>query len=202
MHHRRLELLKELEGFQRRFLAHSGINVPLDYFQQSIVTGVFDERHMLVGGYATAPGASGRWLSQIPDVATLCARVPVDRTLELNSVWLDPRLQGTSASSDFWIAIGDDLARRPVDHIVFAANTRKRGLVRLYRKIAVGILYEGPIVNSSLPSARFYYSTPERFARLRHLYELDLRARVGTNRRRHATDYHEETKCTKHTKSF
>jgi hypothetical protein len=171
--------------------------VPLDYFQQSIVTGVFDERHMLVGGYATAPGASGRWLSQIPGVGALAARFPADRMLELNSVWLDPRLQGSSASSDFWIAIGDDLACRPVDHIVFAANMRKRGLVRLYRKIAVGILYEGPIVNSSLPSARFYYSTPERFARLRTLYEPDLRARAGTNRRHHATDHHEETKCTK-----
>jgi hypothetical protein len=182
MHLRRLESLEDLEAFQHRFFNYSGINIPLDYYRQSIVTGAFDERDTLIGGYATAACSHGRWLALIPDLTALALRYTVDRTLELNSVWLDRRLQGTSASSDFWIALGHELSSRPVDYIIFAANARRRGLLRLYTKIAVGVLYEGPLVNSSVASARFYYSTPERFAILPALYAPDLQARTNTGR--------------------
>src|SRR5262245_14012497 len=102
----------------------------------------FDDEGALVGGYSTAPGKVGRWFSQIPSKTKL--HPVVDRTLELNAVWLRAGMRGRAASAELWTCLGRDLAVRDVDYIVFAVNVKRVGLMRLYERIASGLLYEGP----------------------------------------------------------
>lgn len=167
-----------LEEFARRFLAASGVAMPLDYLERAAVTGMFDDDDRLIGGYAVALGHAGRWIEQIPVPTPLHPHV--HRTLELNGIWLIPQAQGRSASATLWTRIGADLGARDVEHIVFGVNARRAGLIRLYDRIAAGVLYEGGIRNSSLATARFYYSFPHRFAALPDLYARELLRRKGT----------------------
>jgi hypothetical protein len=170
-----LETTELQSEFHERFRACSSIDVPLSYLSGSIVTGLFDEREGMIGGYLTAPGATGRWFSQIPQPTKLHA--VVDRTLELNCVWLNVEMRGRAASAELWTGIGRDLAERDVDYIVFAVNAQRAGLMRLYARMVTELLYEGPVVNSSFPTGRYFYALPERFARLPELYRRDLAAR-------------------------
>lgn len=175
MYFETLSSTPQLQHFQEQFRAASGVNVPLDYFERAAVTGLFNDDKTLIGGYSTAPGAAGRWFSQIPTPTKLHSCV--QHTLELNAVWLRPDLRGRSPSAELWTSLGRDLSNRDVHYIVFAVNVRRLGLMRLYERVASGILYEGPIVNSSFPSGRYYYALPERFAALPELYRNDLSAR-------------------------
>ena len=175
MNFRTLNTPELLQEFQREFHASSGVNVPLDYFVRAQVTGMFDEADVLSGGYSTAPGRVGRWFKQIP-VTTKLHQV-VDHTLELNAVWLKPGLRGRATSAELWTELGRDLASRDVEYIVFAVNVRRMGLMRLYERIGEELLYEGPVVNSSFPSGRYFYATPERFAALPEIYRSDLSGR-------------------------
>src|SRR6185369_13920118 len=107
-------VLSTVEEFQSRFAAYSGIAIPIEYFRAAVVTGAFDDHDTLVGGWSTAPGRVGRWLSQIPHVERQCAQIEVERSIELNGVWLSPWLRGRATSAEFWRALARDLAAREV----------------------------------------------------------------------------------------
>ena len=175
----------ELVGFQQQFRRHSGIEVPLDYYQRVTVIGVLDcidGAHTLIGGYATAPGECARWPAQIPAVTAFQQRVAMAQTIELNSVWLDRDFRKQRRSARFWLALGKDLGSRDVGYIVFVVDPAKAGLARLYRKAESGLIYEGPYVNSSLTYARVSFATPRRFRMLPVLYAFDLLLRLAGGR--------------------
>ena len=170
-------VLSQVDEYREQFVRYSGVAIPVDYFQASVVTGAFDATGTLVGGWATAPGCVGRWLSQIPDVERRCPQIAVERSLELNAVWLAARLRGQNASAEFWRALARDIAGRDVAHVIFGVNPRKRGLVRMYSTMAMSVIYEGPILNSAVPVIRYFHSSPQRFAEFERHCEDGLRAR-------------------------
>jgi hypothetical protein len=177
-------VLSEFESFQARFADYSGLLIPIEYFRQSVVTGAFDDEGTLVGGWATAPGRVGRWVAQIPDVDRICRQIAIDRSIELNAVWLAPGLRGREASAEFWRALAHDLSRRDVDHVMFAVNPKRRGMARLYESMALGVTYEGPILNSPLPAVRYFHSSPRRFAEIEQHYAERLLARSVAGQQR------------------
>jgi hypothetical protein len=182
MHYR---VLSDVEDFQARFASYTGLSIPIEYFRQSIVTGAFDDHGVLVGGWVTAPGRAGRWLSQIPDVGRTCGQIAVERTIELNGVWLAPALRGRETSAEFWRALARDLSSRDVDHVMFGVNMKRRGLARLYESMALGVAYEGPIIGSTTVSVgRYFHSSPRRFAEIEQHYAERLLARSSAGQQR------------------
>jgi hypothetical protein len=176
-------VLSDVDAFRDEFVRSSGVAIPIEYFHASVVTGAIDGHGRLVGGWATAPGRVGRWLSQIPEVERRCSQIDVERSFELNAVWLAASLRGQGASAEFWRALAHDVAGRDVVHVIFAVNPRRRGLAALYEGMAAGVLYEGPISNSTVPAARYYHSSPQRFAEIEQHYAERLRARMAATRR-------------------
>ena len=177
-------ILSDVVEFQQQFARVSGVPIPLEYFRESVVMGAFDGTGALAGGWATAPGTVGRWIAQIPDVHLRCAQVRVERSFELNGVWLAGRLRGQAASAEFWRALARDIAGRDVDHVIFGVNPKKSGLARLYASMALGVLYEGPILNSVVPAIRYFHSAPHRFAEIEDHYAARLHARAAAGARR------------------
>jgi hypothetical protein len=174
----------ELREFIRRFRDSAGVDLPEDYLRACDVVGGVDSAGRLVCGYALAPGPQMRWPSLIPPGACLAHHVAPEHAVELNGVWLDERLRRQPEAARLWIRIGRDVGARKYPVVTFALDARKEGLLRLYRPVISGLIYEGPVVGGSVPEARVYWSARWRFRLLRLLYVRGLALRFLGRRRR------------------
>jgi hypothetical protein len=154
-----------------------------DYFPYCEVLGLVDSAGTIVGGYAVAPGDRARCIQMMPDEPRRDARKALGalRVRELNLVWLEPRFRRTAVAALLWMHIGARVGfDRGLDRVVYTADLAKPGLLRLYRNISEGVLYEGPVDPALRSPMRFRvsWSTPARFRSLPFLYLRELGARA------------------------
>jgi hypothetical protein len=172
------------QAFIRDFKDSSGgVEMTLDYLRVSKVVAGFDREGKMVCGYMLVAGPHMRWPAMLDQPSEFQRRTPIEHMMELNGVWLRRELRGGPQAASLWIQIGRDFCSQRIPYLTYVVDPRKSGLVRLYKRISSGIIYEGPVSSQFLPTARIYWSSRRRFQCLRILYIPGLLKRFLSGRR-------------------
>lgn len=164
----------ERETFRTRFLENSGVTLPDEYCAAGKVIGGYDSTGTMVGGFVIAPGPLMRWPKQLPTVSPLLQRVPVDRMIELNGLWLARSERRGAEAAQLWACVGETIYATGASYVTYSTDTRKRGLMKLYNRISSGRIYEGPFKTAAFPVGAVFYLRPWRIQVLLKVWATGL----------------------------
>ncbi len=165
----RILTVREICDFQHKFKTLGGVNLPENYLQDSRVVGAFDEHQQLIGGWTLRLVKPFRALELIPahspQVQTFMEKAGLSNIVELNGVWIDPKVTTTKESFRFWREVLRDTIAQKRKYIVFGYPESKQGLKRFYERLDPNIIFTGETVFGV--EATVAYLTP---SKIRNFY--------------------------------
>ena len=114
----------------------------------------------MVGGFLIALGPSMRWPTLLPSACAFHQRVPLERVVELNGLWLSPVERRGEEAAQLWACVGQTIYATGADYVTYATDVRKRGLMKLYGRISSGRIYNGPFLSEAVPVGAVFYLRP------------------------------------------
>ncbi|MFL5345659.1 MAG: hypothetical protein ACJ8AT_12765 [Hyalangium sp.] len=164
----------ERESYRQLFREHSGVTLPAEYCAGAKIVGGFNRAGTLVGGFLVAPGSAMRWPTLLPSACPFQQRVPLERMVELNGLWLSPSERRGGEAAQLWACVGETIFATGASYVTYATDVRKHGLMKLYRRISSAQIYEGPFLSEAIPIGAVFYLRPWRIQVLRMIWATGL----------------------------
>ena len=132
-----------------RFEEFVGVPMPEVYIARGSLYGCFDSNDTMVGGFLLVTEPPYRGVVFLPDRVRethwLFRTVSGDRMVEVNCVWLEPRLRLSAWDwYVFWWRIVGAIARTGRSCVLVWYNRRNRHLHRFYSRVRKEVIYTGP----------------------------------------------------------
>lgn len=139
---------RELLDFQAAVKRQMEIAFPLDYLKRSEVSGFFDKRGNLVGGFALVMQGPFRVIESIPEnsvhnLERTYQVIDKSKVCEITGVWLSSRVGRKRSSFKFWLSLYLAVMMSKKKYFVYAYSIQKYHLGHIYQNIQPKILFRG-----------------------------------------------------------
>lgn len=133
----------ELETYRHAIAKHIDVLLPLEYLRQGNVFGFFNAEGSICGGFSLITQGPFRVLTSIPNFQGFDLDPKLKRTAEITGVWLSSEPRTKRLSLKFWLVLIAKLLTCRKRYFVYAYNTKKENLKKIYSKADPIVLFTG-----------------------------------------------------------